>query len=133
MPADVVYTTTLENKNRVSRYQRRQAVRNDDHSAALCDARNVGIDDRLAIGVEGAGRFVKDQDARIDDQRACDGEALPLSARKIGRALINLSLVATRQLVDKFFGACQARSAHYFVESCICLGGHNVLADSAGE
>ena len=45
------------------------------------DLRHVLLDDPLAFVVERAGRLVEDQDARIGDQRAGDGDALALAAR----------------------------------------------------
>ena len=59
---------------------RAQAVRDDDHRAALADRRHVALEDRLALVVERAGRLVEDQDARIGEQRAGDGDALALAA-----------------------------------------------------
>ena len=41
---------------------------------------HVLLDDALALIIERAGRLVEDQDARIDDQRAGDRDALALPA-----------------------------------------------------
>ncbi len=43
---------------------------------------HVLLDDALALVVERAGRLVEDQDARIGDQGAGDGDALALAARQ---------------------------------------------------
>ena len=47
-------------------------MRYDQHRPPLGDAQQVGVDDRLAFGVERAGGFVEDQDARIADEGASD-------------------------------------------------------------
>src|SRR5262245_36491429 len=57
MPADIMHPATFEDENRVRGDQGRQAVRNDDHSAAVSDPCNVGVDDRFAVGIERAGCF----------------------------------------------------------------------------
>src|SRR6202043_1890693 len=68
--ADVVNPSAFEDEDRVGVHQREKAVRDDDQGAALRDAQQVGVDDRLAVGVERAGRLVEDQDAWVADQRA---------------------------------------------------------------
>ena len=42
--------------------------------------------DTLALVVERACRLVEDQDARIGDQRASDGDPLPLATDSVGDA-----------------------------------------------
>src|SRR5262245_30565454 len=88
----VDHAAAVEDEDAVRRHQRGQPVRDDDHRPARRDAREVGVDDRLAFGVEGAGRLVEDEDARIDDQGAGDRQALPLAAREVGRTLIDVGL-----------------------------------------
>ena len=62
-----------------------EPVGDDEHRAALGDLLHVLLDDALALIVERAGRLVEDQDARIGDQRARDGDALALAARQASR------------------------------------------------
>ena len=133
VPPNILYGTLLEHENRVGRHQGRQAVRDDDHRSAVSDARDIGVDDRLAIRVERARRFVEDQDARIDDQRARNRQTLSLSAGKIRRALIDIGLIAARQPFDELLRAGQTRRAHDFVEGRIDLAGGDVLADRSAE
>jgi hypothetical protein len=57
-----------------------QAVGDDDHRAALADGLHVVLDDAFRLVVERAGGFVEDQDARVADQGAGDGDALALAA-----------------------------------------------------
>ena len=51
-----------------------------DEGPAFGDPQQIGVDDRLAFGVERARRFIEDQDTRVADQRAGDCEALALTA-----------------------------------------------------
>jgi hypothetical protein len=57
--ADVVDAAAFEHEDRIRGDQRRQPVRNNDQSAPLRDAQQVGVDDRLAVGVERARRLVE--------------------------------------------------------------------------
>ena len=54
----------------------------DEDGAALGDLAHVVLDDALALVVERAGGLVEDEDARIGDERAGDGDALALAARE---------------------------------------------------
>ena len=123
----------LEHQDGVGFDQRRQPMRDHDDRAPRRDATNIFVDDRLAVRVQRAGRFVEDQDARIDDQRARDGEPLLLSAREVGRTLVNVSLVTARQALDEFFGAGETAGVDDLVEGRVRLGGGDVLADRAAE
>ncbi len=46
-----------------------EAVRDDEHGAALADGFHVVMDDAFGFVVERAGRFVKNQDAGMGDER----------------------------------------------------------------
>ncbi len=72
MSANIVDHATIENEDRIGLGERRQAVRDDDQRAAVRDPGDIRVDDRLALRIERAGRFVEDQDRWIDDQRARD-------------------------------------------------------------
>src|SRR5262249_34691325 len=48
----IVNAAALEHHDGVRLYQRGQAVRDDDERAVTCDPPQVGVDDRLAFGVE---------------------------------------------------------------------------------
>ena len=95
---DVVNRAAFEHEDLVRRHQRGQAVRDDDQGAVPGDAQQIGVDDRLAVGIERAGRLVEDQNARIADQRARDRQPLALAARQVGRPLLDEGLVTARQL-----------------------------------
>jgi hypothetical protein len=55
----------------------------------------------LRLGVERAGGLVKEQDGRVGDDRACDGNALLLPTRKQEPALANGRVVPLREGVDE--------------------------------
>src|SRR5581483_4315904 len=61
---------------------RAQAVSDDQRRAPFEDAIEILLDCPLALVVQSAGGFVEDEDARIAEERAGDGDALSLSARE---------------------------------------------------
>ena len=97
------------------------------------DAQQIGVDHRLALGIERAGRLVEDQDARIVDQRARDREPLALAARQIGRAFLDVGLVAVRHPLDELLGAGEPRRAHRVGQREAGTAGDDVVADRAAE
>src|SRR6185503_11346350 len=49
-----------------------------------------------------AGRFVQNEDLRICEERACDGQALPLAAGELDSTFSNQGVVTVRQATNKF-------------------------------
>ena len=68
------------------------------------DLANRLLNRLLALGVDAARRFVQNQDARISENGACDGEQLTLALAEIAGSFRELGLVALRQLADKMIG-----------------------------
>ena len=69
-----------------------KTVRDDEHRAAMHNPLHVVLNDALAFIIERAGGFIENQDARIHDQRARNGDALALAAGKVGAALADTSV-----------------------------------------
>ena len=57
-------------------------MRDDEHGSLLGDLRHVLLNDAFALIIEGARRLVEDQNARIGDEGAGNGDALTLAAGK---------------------------------------------------
>ena len=55
----------------------------DESRAALHQPVERGLDDRLVLRVHRGERFVEDQDRRVAQQRAGDGDALALPAGEL--------------------------------------------------
>ena len=107
-------------------------MRHDDHRGrAQCG--EVGADQRLAFRVERAGGLVEDQDPRIVDQRARDGEALLLAAGQIGRAFLDVGFISVRHALDEFLGAREPCRAHRILEREAGPAGEDVFANRAAE
>ena len=73
---------------------RREAVGDDERGPAPQQAPQRRLDQALGLGVDAARRLVQDQDARIGQQGAGEGEQLPLPDREADAALLDLGLVA---------------------------------------
>src|SRR6266536_866942 len=72
------------------------------HGPPSGDFVHVLLDGALAPVVERRGRLIKDQDARIADERPRDGDALTLPIGEARAALAHDRVVAVRQLEDEF-------------------------------
>jgi hypothetical protein len=94
----------LDGDDAVGAAHRREAVRDDEDGAALRDPAHILLDDALTLVIERAGRLVEDEDARVGDEGAGDGDALALPA---GEAAERSPMAATPVPDD----ACYARGA----------------------
>ena len=70
----------IENENLIGIGHRRQAVRNDERRAAGAQCVEGALDLGLRLGIERARRLIEDQDRRILQDGARDGDALALAA-----------------------------------------------------
>ena len=77
---DVNRLAPFQNEDLITVDQRRQAMRDDYHRAAARDAKQISVQQRLALRIERVGRLVQDQDSRIADQCARNRKSLPLPA-----------------------------------------------------
>jgi hypothetical protein len=75
-------TAAIERDNAICRPHGREPVRDDQHRPPLGDIFHVVLNDALTLIVEGARRLIKDQDARVGDERPSDGNALALATRE---------------------------------------------------
>ena len=87
----------------------------------------------LGHGVEGAGRLVQQEDARLLGQRAGQGNALALATRERGAAVGQRRPVAHRHGRDVVVDVGQLRRALDRLERQVRLGQRDVLADRRSE
>ena len=110
-----------------------QPVRDDHAGAAAHELPQRILDQVLALAVERAGGFVQDQDARVAQERARDGDALALPAGELGAALAEQRVVALGQLHDELLGV---RGACYPAQRFVAGVGpavQDVVAHAARE
>src|SRR6185503_16932798 len=87
---------------------RRQPMRDDKGRAAPPQRAQTVLDERFALAVERRGGFVEDEDARIGEDRARDGDALALPARELHPALADDRVVARLEPFDELVGVRNA-------------------------
>ena len=90
--------TTIDGDDPVASSNGGQAMGYDENRAPSGDALHIVLNDALALIIQRAGRFVKDQNSRIGDQSARDRNTLTLPARETCPALPDNCVVAFRQL-----------------------------------
>src|SRR5260221_1845217 len=128
--ADVVDLPALEHQDGMRRHQHRKTMRDADDGASLGDAHQIGVDDRLALGVERAGRLVEDEDGGVEQQGARDGEALTLPAREVSRAFLEHRVIAAGQPLDELLGPGELRRADDFREGGVRLRQADIVANA---
>ena len=93
------------------------------------------IAEQLALGdrIEGSGRFVEDEDGRVANDGASDGQALALARGELAAALAKFGLVALLHLADELVRARDLRR-RFHVRHRLAFGGvADVVGDGAGE
>src|ERR1700722_15088524 len=79
-----------------------QPVGDDDGGAARAELCDRVLDVALRLRIERGGGFVQQDDRRILDERARDGDAVALAARQLQPALAHGRVVAGRKRHDEF-------------------------------
>jgi hypothetical protein len=82
MGAVLDQAAALERDDAIRRPHGREPVRDDQNRPPLGDLLHVLLNDALALIVEGARRLIEDQNARVGDERAGNGDALALATRE---------------------------------------------------
>lgn len=82
-----------------------QAVGDDEYGAVAADGLHVLHNGAFGFVVERAGGFVENQDARVADQGAGDGDALALAAGQAGALFADFGVVAFGKFHNKVVGA----------------------------
>ena len=72
----------LEDDDQVGVANRREAVGDDERSAAVQQPPECTFDLALRADVDRACRLVENQDARVGEQGACERDELPLAERE---------------------------------------------------
>src|ERR1041385_4318075 len=90
-----------EHARAVATLHSREALRRDEHGPSR-DGGTERVDEQtLGLRVDRRERVVEDDDARAGDERACEGDALPLSTGEVHAALADQRVVAVRELAGE--------------------------------
>ncbi|MNF61828.1 hypothetical protein D3C84_434920 [compost metagenome] len=90
--------------NTIGVFYRGQAMGDDQGGAVFHQAWQGLLDQVFALGIEGAGGFIEQQNGRIDQQRPCDGESLALAAGQTEPAITQVGLITVGHGLDKVVG-----------------------------
>src|SRR5262249_18636255 len=77
----------------------------DEHGSTARDLRHILLNNALALVVERARRLIENEDARVGNQGAGDGDALPLSPGQAAAPLTNNRVITLGEFEDKVMGA----------------------------
>src|SRR6185312_5912157 len=124
---------TLQREDAVGGAYRGEPVRDDQHRAPLGDLLHVLLDDAFALVVECAGRLIEDQDARIGDERAGDGDALALPAGQGRSAFADDGVVALGKLQDEIMRTREAGRRDDALHRHRGIGERDIVAHRAVE
>ena len=89
-------------------------MRDDESRTALHRRFQPLLDEGFRLGVERAGGFVEQQQRRVFEHRAGDGDALALATGETHTSLTEKGAVTIRQTRDEFIGQCSARGGDHF-------------------
>src|SRR5712671_433595 len=90
--------TLFDSDNAMGPTHGRETMSDDQGGTALDDLSHVVLNDLFALVVKCAGRFVKNEDARIHNQRARYGNSLPLPTGEAIASLADHGVVPFGQL-----------------------------------
>ena len=96
--ADFGDAAVFEDDDAVGVGDRAEPVGDDEARAAFHQRGQAGLDHPFAFGVEVAGGLVEDEDLRVGQDRAGDGDPLPLAAAELHAALADERVVAVGQV-----------------------------------
>lgn len=112
---------------------RGEAVGDDDHRAVGGEASQGALDGGLGLVVHGGGGLVEDHDRGVLEDRAGQGDPLPLSAGERGTAFTDQGVVAVRQRRDEGVGLGHGSGPeHFLVRGCEAAVA-DVVRDAAVE
>ncbi len=92
----------------------RQPVGDDKYGSVAADRRHVSADNFFGFIVKGRSCLVENQNARIVDQSAGNGNPLALTARKRCAPFFNQRVISLRQFGDKVVSPGQLGCRHNF-------------------
>jgi hypothetical protein len=123
----------LENDDQVGVANRRKAMGDDEGGAACQEPPEGDLDSALRADVHTRRCLVEDQDARIGEQGACEGDELTLAQGQPRSALGHLRLVPVLEGGDELVRADSLRGCNDLRLRCVGAPERDVLADGPGE
>ena len=133
MRADLHHFAPVHHHQPVGLAQGRQAVSDGDRGAPFHQVVERLLDFLLGFGIDRRRGLVEDQDARVDQQRSRNADALALAARQPLAALTDQRVVAVRQPQDEIVRMGGTRCGDDVVARGVRPAIGNVLRNGAEE
>ena len=127
------YFTIIQYNDLIGIFYRRHTLSNDDlcgMGQALVKARS---NFRIGSGIHRTGGIVKDQNLRFFQQRSGNAKALFLPAGNICTALLDISIIALREGLDKTIGFRQNTGLFHFFIGSIFIAPTQVILNRTGK
>src|SRR5919201_240320 len=106
----------LEDDDAIGVDDRGKPMRYCKHRAPLRQTRERLLYERLALGIERGSGLIENEDGRVHEDAARDGDPLPLARGKQTSALAYDRVVSLRQARDEFVRVRRLRRRDDFVE-----------------
>src|SRR2546423_3932396 len=123
----------LEHDDQVGVANRRQAVGDDECRPSGEEKPERLLDLPLGADVDGRGRLVQDQNSRVGEERASEGDQLALAERESAPAFLHLRLVAVLEAKDELVRADSLGRADDLLCRRVRPPERDVLGDRARE
>ena len=131
--ADLLNRAVLEHDDLVGVSHEVQVVRNDDRGLVPHEGAQRKQHQMDGIGIQPCRGLVKDQDGRIANERAGNGESLALATREIGAALPEACVIAVGQLFDELPRVRLNRRGEEFLARRVAATVGDILCHGAAE
>src|SRR5579884_2071026 len=125
--------TIVEDQDPVSARGRAHALSDDEARLILVQTSERHLDPRLRLDVDRAGTVVENQDARVHQQGAGDGNTLLLSTRQVDAALADDRIVAVGQVADELVSLGYPGGGDHLGIGRIWPTVPNIVADRTAE
>src|SRR5215470_5694206 len=127
------YLAVFEDQNLVGAANCREAVGDDEGGAPPPQRPQALLNHRLALAVQARRGLVEDQNPRIGKQRAGDGDALSLAARKFDSAFANDRVIALLEAFDELVAMGDSADFPDLIHRRVRLRELDVFRDRAVE
>ena len=133
MASTLDHAPVVEHEDAIGADHAGEPVREDQRGAPAHQPIECFLDDGFAFRVDGRQRFVEHEDGRVAQQRACDRDALALTAGEPHAALADDGAVALGQPRDELVRVRRARRGLELRRRRVRLAHPQVVFDRAVE
>ena len=119
---------TLNGNDAIAGAHRREAVRDDEHRAALGDFAHVLLNDPLALVVKRARGLIEDEDTGIANQGTSNSDALALAAGERSASLAHHRVVTLGQLENEVMCPGERGTSNHALHRHCRIDKRNIVA-----